>query len=175
VTAPVVVHAAGPWTAGLAATIGVHLPITPARNAMLVSQSAPPLLDEFVSSHELQIYLRQAAKGHIHVGRVGTVDGTFDQRVSGAEIKHLTRAVEILPGLARLRVLRSWSGTLDLTPDHLPVIGVPAAVPGYVVAAGFSGHGFCLAPAVGQAVADLARGATPSVDIAALHPDRFAA
>jgi sarcosine oxidase subunit beta len=174
VTAPVVVHAAGPWTAELAATVGVHLPITPARNAMLVSQSAPPLLGEFVSSHELKIYLRQAANGHVHVGAVGTVDGTFDQRVDSAEIRHLARAVDILPGLARLRVLRTWAGTLDLTPDHLPMIGMPAAVPGYVVAAGFSGHGFCLAPAVGRVVAELARGSAPSVDIAALHPDRFA-
>ncbi|HVQ97087.1 MAG TPA: FAD-binding oxidoreductase [Mycobacteriales bacterium] len=175
VTAPVVVHAAGPWTAGLAATAGVHLPIIPARNAILVSESAPPLLAEFVSSHELAVYLRQAAKGQIHVGAVGTVDGTFDQRVSHAELKQLARAVDVLPALARLRVLRTWSGTLDLTPDHLPVIGAPAALAGYIVAAGFSGHGFCLGPAVGAVIADLARGNTPQVDITALHPDRFAA
>lgn len=175
VGAPVVVHAAGPWTAGLAATVGVHLPVVPARNVMLVSEAVPPLLDQFVSTHELKIYLRQAAKGHVHVGGVGAVEGTFDQRVGSAEIQDLARAVDILPALARLRVLRSWSGTLDLTPDHLPVIGIPAAVPGYLVAAGFSGHGFCLAPAVGQVVADLARGGTPAVDVSALHPDRFAA
>jgi sarcosine oxidase, subunit beta len=175
VTAPIVVHAAGPWTAGLAATIGVRLPIVPARNTMLVSQRVPPMLDEFVSSHELKVYLRQAATGHVHVGGVGVVAGTFDQRVSPAEIKELAQAVDILPGLARLRILRSWSGTLDLTPDHLPVLGVPAAVAGYIVAAGFSGHGFCLAPAVGQVIGELALGGTPSIDVTALHPDRFAA
>jgi sarcosine oxidase subunit beta len=175
VAAGVVVHAAGPWTAGLAATIGVRLPIVPARNAILVSQSAPPMLGEFVSSHELNVYLRQAAKGHVHVGGVGVVPDTFDQRVSPAEIKQLAQAVDVLPALARLRILRTWSGTLDLTPDHLPVLGAPAVVAGYIVAAGFSGHGFCLAPAVGQVIGELARGGTPSIDITALHPDRFAA
>jgi sarcosine oxidase subunit beta len=174
VTAPVAVHAAGPWTSALAATIGVHLPLTPARNAMLVSQSVPPMIDEFVSSHELKVYLRQARKGQIHVGGVFTVDDTFDQRVTRPEIAHLARAVEIMPGLARLRILRTWSGTLDLTPDHLPVLGAPSAVDGYVVAAGFSGHGFCLAPAVGRTVSELVRANATSVDITALHPDRFA-
>jgi sarcosine oxidase subunit beta len=153
----VAVHAAGPWTAALAASIGVHLPITPARNAMLVSEPVPPMIDAFVSSHELAVYLRQARKGQLHVGGVFTVGGTFDQRVSAPEIGQLAKAVEILPALGKLRILRSWAGTLDLTPDHLPVLGKPAAVEGYVVAAGFSGHGFCLAPAAGRAICGLAQ------------------
>jgi sarcosine oxidase, subunit beta len=174
VIAPVTVHAAGPWTAALAATIGIRLPITPARNAMLVSQAVPPMVDAFVSSHELKVYLRQARKGQIHVGGVFTVGDTFDQRVTRTEIARLARAVEILPALGRLRIMRSWAGTLDLTPDHLPVLGSPSAVRGYLVAAGFSGHGFCLAPAIGHTVSELVRGEATSVDITALHPDRFA-
>jgi sarcosine oxidase subunit beta len=174
VTAPIVVHAAGPWTAALARTVGVELPIVPARNAILVSQRVSPLIDQFVSSHEIEVYLRQARSGHIHVGGVFTTNGTFDQTVTPAELARLARAVEILPDLARQSILRSWSGTLDLTPDHLPVLGAPSSLPGYVVAAGFSGHGFCLAPAVGQAIARLARGEAPEVDLSALRPDRFA-
>jgi sarcosine oxidase subunit beta len=175
VTAPVVVHAAGPWTPALAETVGVMLPIIPARNAILVSQRVSPMIDQFISSHEIQVYLRQARAGHIHVGGVFTVDGTFDQTVTPAELARLARAVEILPALARLPILRSWSGTLDLTPDHLPVLGAPSGIDGYFVAAGFSGHGFCLAPAVGQAIGRLVRGEDPDVDLGALHPDRFAA
>lgn len=175
VEAPTVVHAGGPWTAELAATIGVRLPLTPARNAMLVSQGAPPLLAEFVSSHELKVYLRQARAGQVHVGGVFTVDGTFDQRVTHEEITHLARAVEILPGLRRLRILRTWAGTLDLTPDHVPLLGTPAGVGGYLVAAGFSGHGFCLGPVIGRTVAELVTGEPTSVDVTDLHPDRFLA
>jgi sarcosine oxidase subunit beta len=82
--------------------------------------------------------------------------------------------VEIVPALGRLRILRTWSGTLDVTPDHLPVLGTPRGAEGYVVAAGFSGHGFCLAPAIGRTVSELVRGTATSVDVTALRPDRFA-
>jgi sarcosine oxidase subunit beta len=42
------------------------------------------------------------------------------------------------------------------------------------VAAGFSGHGFCLGPAVGRVLSELVTGVTPCVDVTSLHPDRFA-
>jgi sarcosine oxidase, subunit beta len=169
-----VIHAAGAWTSRLAATVGVHLPLVPARNAMLVTQPIPPLFGEFVSSHELQVYIRQARKGHVHIGGVFTVADTFDQTVTRPEIDHLSRARDILPALDEMSILRTWSGTLDITPDHLPLIGRPAHLDGYVVAAGFSGHGFCLGPVVGKMISELVVDGSPSIDLAATHPDRFA-
>jgi sarcosine oxidase subunit beta len=170
---PLVVHAAGPWTRELAAPLGVALPLTPARNAILVTQTEPPLFGEFVSAHEVGVYVRQAAKGQLHVGGVFTVDDTFDQRVSTGELERLARVVELIPALRRSKVLRSWSGTLDLTPDHLPIIGRPDGIEGYLVAAGFSGHGFCLGPVVGRVIADLALDRQPIVDVTSLSPNRF--
>ncbi len=169
-----IVHAAGAWASELAATVGVHLPLMPARNTMLVTQPVRPLFDEFVSSHELQVYIRQARKGHIHVGGVFTVDDTFDQAVSRTEIEHLSRACDMLPALQGLSILRAWSGTLDITPDHLPVIGRPSRLDGYVVAAGFSGHGFCLGPIVGKLISEMIVDGSSSIDISSTHPDRFA-
>jgi glycine/D-amino acid oxidase-like deaminating enzyme len=167
---PLVVHAAGPWTPDLAP---VALPIVPARNAILVTQAEPPLFGEFVSAHEVGVYVRQAAKGHLHVGGVFTVEDTFDQRVSTGELARLARVVELVPALGRVKVLRAWSGTLDRTPDHLPVIGRTDGIEGYLVAAGFSGHGFCLGPVVGRVIADLALGLPPVVDVTSLSPNRF--
>lgn len=171
---PVVVHAAGPWTRALAAEAGVDLPIEPARNSMFVTQAAPPLLGEFVSSHEVGVYLRQAARGHIHVGAVHTTAQTFDQAVSAGELESMARAVEILPALKEMNVLRSWAGTLDRTPDHLPIIGAAPPLDGYFVAAGFSGHGFCLGPAVGELLASLVSAEPARVDVTSLSPRRFA-
>lgn len=171
---PAVVHAAGPWTRRLAAGIGVDLPITPARNTMFVTQAVAPVLPEFVSSHEVGVYLRQAAQGHIHVGGVFTTAGTFDQSVPAGDLTRLARAVEILPALSAMKVLRSWAGTLDMTPDHLPVIGAVPEVAGYFAAAGFSGHGFCLGPAVGELLSNLVCAEPPRVDPAPLSPQRFA-
>jgi sarcosine oxidase subunit beta len=168
-----VVHAAGPWTGELAAALGIEMPLVPARNAKFVTQATGHVHDPFVSSHELQVYLRQARAGHIHVGGVFTVDGTFDQRVSSAELRALARAADILPALRTMNVLRSWAGTLDLTPDHLPIVGAPRGIDGYLMAAGFSGHGFCLGPVVGRIMSDLVIDGRTGDDIAALHPDRF--
>ena len=59
--------------------------------------------------------------------------------------------------------------------DHNALIGASAAVPGFVYATGFSGHGFLQAPAVGEVVRDLVLGRSPVVDVGPLSVDRFGA
>jgi sarcosine oxidase subunit beta len=81
----------------------------------------------------------------------------------------------VLPIAGHANVSRTWTGLVDLTPDALPVIDAPASVGGLVVAAGFSGHGFCLGPISGLLCADLAIGRTPRHDLAAFRLARFQA
>lgn len=173
VTTPHVIHAAGAWSRGLASGLGVDLPIVPARNVLMLTEPLPPMFDAFISSHEKQVYLRQARKGHVHIGGVFDVRDTFDQTVTTEELEKLARATEIVPSLANASVLRSWGGTIDFTPDHKPLIGTVDAVPGYIVAAGFSGHGFCLGPVVGECVANLILGRPSTADLGDLAPGRF--
>jgi glycine/D-amino acid oxidase-like deaminating enzyme len=68
---------------------------------------------------------------------------------------------------------RAWEGWIDLTPDALPVLDAPASVAGLVVAAGFSGHGFCLGPISGLLCADLALARAPRHDLTAFRLARF--
>ena len=70
----------------------------------------------------------------------------------------LERLRERFPDAGAAAIVRSWAGQIDVLPDALPVIDRPDAVPGLVVATGFSGHGFGLGPAVGRHVAALAAG-----------------
>ena len=77
----------------------------------------------------------------------------------------------MLPIVKTVRVHRSWGGLIDLTPDALPVIDAP--LPGLVVAAGFSGHGFCLGPVSGQLCTDLALGREPRHALGAFRLNRF--
>ncbi|HBR96336.1 MAG TPA: D-amino-acid oxidase, partial [Gammaproteobacteria bacterium] len=58
----------------------------------------------------------------------------------------------------------AWAGLIDVTPDSLPVIDRVSALPGLVVATGFSGHGFGTGPAAGQLAADLIAEVPPIVD-----------
>jgi sarcosine oxidase subunit beta len=61
-----------------------------------------------------------------------------------------------------------------MTPDHDGLLGEAAEVGRFLYAAGFSGHGFLQAPAVGEVVRDLVLGVAPALDVSPLHADRFA-
>ena len=78
------------------------------------------------------------------------------------------RVAAVLPIAGQVPIARAWGGLIDLTPDALPVIDAPAHPSGLVIAAGFSGHGFCLGPVSGLLCADLALGRTPRHDLSAL-------
>jgi glycine/D-amino acid oxidase-like deaminating enzyme len=82
----------------------------------------------------------------------------------------LSGMTALYPALGRLKVANSWGGLIDSTPDGIPVISGVQSIPGYYIAAGFSGHGFGIGPAAGQLAADLIRGDTPIVDP---HPYRY--
>lgn len=84
------------------------------------------------------------------------------------------RAAELLPDLGALPVQAAWGGYIDSTPDGVPVIGEIASMPGFVLAAGFSGHGFGIAPGAGELIADLVTGAPTKVEAAQYRPERFA-
>src|SRR4051812_9765454 len=83
------------------------------------------------------------------------------------------RAVDLLPPLREARIANTWAGYIDSTPDGVPGIGEVPQVPGFILAAGFSGHGFGIGPGAGHLIADLAAGADPIVDPAPYRPERF--
>jgi glycine/D-amino acid oxidase-like deaminating enzyme len=84
-----------------------------------------------------------------------------------------SRAVELLPALREASIANAWAGFVDSTPDGVPGIGEVPEVPGLVLAAGFSGHGFGIGPGSGHLVADLVTGAAPIFDPAPYRPGRF--
>jgi glycine/D-amino acid oxidase-like deaminating enzyme len=83
------------------------------------------------------------------------------------------RAIQLLPVLRDTRVLNAWAGYVDCTYDGVPAIGEVPEVPGFILAAGFSGHGFGIGPGAGHLVADLVTGANPIVDPKPFDPGRF--
>jgi glycine/D-amino acid oxidase-like deaminating enzyme len=83
------------------------------------------------------------------------------------------RAVDLLPALREARIANTWAGYIDSTPDGVPGIGELPQVPGLILAAGFSGHGFCIGPGAGHLIADLVTGVEPIFDPAPFDPERF--
>ncbi len=86
----------------------------------------------------------------------------------------LTKLQQAFPGFRNSRILQMWSGYIDVMPDALPVMDRVNACPGLFIATGFSGHGFGIGPAVGEAMAQLIEGRAPSVDLTPFRLSRFA-
>lgn len=83
------------------------------------------------------------------------------------------RACALLPEFKNTQIGNVWAGFIDSTPDGVPAIGEIPAIPGFILAAGFSGHGFGIGPGAGHLVADLITGSEPIVDPKPYHPDRL--
>ena len=103
--------------------------------------------------------------------RVRILDPAPD--MGAARLTH-ERAIALFPSLQGRAVQAVWAGYVDTTPDGVPGIGEVASLPGFMLAAGFSGHGFGIGPGAGHLIADLVSGATPIVDPQPLHPRRLA-
>lgn len=72
-----------------------------------------------------------------------------------------------------IAVERAWGGLIDTSPDLVPVISRVETLPGYVIAAGFSGHGFAIGPGAGRLVSEIVLNETPMTDISPYRPSRF--
>lgn len=83
------------------------------------------------------------------------------------------RAQKLLPELAKFPIANRWAGYIDSTPDGVPAIGEIEAVPGFILAAGFSGHGFGIGPGAGHIIADVITGRPPLVDPTPYRPERL--
>jgi glycine/D-amino acid oxidase-like deaminating enzyme len=86
----------------------------------------------------------------------------------------LAELQRVLPSLPPLGVATSWAGYIDAAPDLVPVLGEVPHVAGFVLATGFSGHGFAMGPIAGRLVSELVLDGKPSLDISGFRFSRFA-
>jgi len=168
VRARVTVLAAGAWSTPLAATVGVELPVEPARGQIALLESMPPLVRHFVLRGDHYMVPRE--DGRMLVGstveRVG-----FDAAPTAAGVAGMLAGVlAMLPGAQAARFVTAWAGLRPDTPDHLPYLGW--AREGLIVACGHFRSGILLGPMTGRAVAALALGRAPEFDLAPFAPGR---
>ena len=86
-----------------------------------------------------------------------------------------SRACDLMPSMRQMPISDVWAGYIDSTPDGVPAIGEIESIPGFVLAAGFSGHGFGIGPGAGHLIADLITGKPPIVDPRPYRPERLSA
>lgn len=183
IVAPAVVNAAGPWAPSLASAVGVALPIEPSRHPVCVFRrppdfgAAPVIYVDFVN----QFYMRPETGELCLVGSIDPGDAAHradpDGYNTGVDLDTIAdfagRASRRYPALAHGVSRGGWAGIYDVTPDWHPVLDAIEELPGLFVAAGFSGHGFKLCPAVGRMMAGLVAEGRREGGLDFFRADRF--
>ena len=170
--ADAVVVAAGAETKALLATIGVEVPIEREDRYLFFSEPIRErLLEPLVVAPELAFAAKQLADGRVLASDLtARGDAETGRERWRATIRSATDT--LLPQLTHVSYPLLVRGVYDVTPDHQPILG-PVADDVHV-AAGFSGHGFMISPAVARIVADAVEGVRdPVLDV--LGAERFAA
>ena len=172
-----VVNAAGPWAGEVGKLVGIDLPITPLRRQIFVTDPVAGLDRDFPLTVEMATgFYFHRESGGVLMGMADPTDKPgFDDSVNWKFLPTIVeRALDRMPALEKANVKTGWAGFYEDTPDKHPILGHVAAVPGFVSAAGFSGHGLMHAPAAGEAIAELIVDGKTTLDISALSYARFA-
>ncbi|HVJ17540.1 MAG TPA: FAD-binding oxidoreductase [Polyangiaceae bacterium] len=151
----IVLNACGAFSPHVADMVGVKLPTRPHRHEICASEALKPWLLPLVADLSNGLYFSQSMRGEI-------VGGISNERVPAGESQessarflalYARAVVKLIPRLSALKVVRQWAGLYDLSPDATPIVGAVDEVPGFYLASGFMGHGFMMAPIIGQLLA----------------------
>jgi sarcosine oxidase subunit beta len=173
-----VICAAGAWSAQIGDMVGVHLPVRPVRRqlAFTTPLTPPAPTIPFTIDFSSTAYFHNSDDGLL----LGLADPDQPDGFDTTWTSHwlgLFRAAarRAAPALADMEVAGGWAGLYEVTPDHNALIGRAGEPGNFLYATGFSGHGLCQAPAVGEIVRDLYLDRTPFVDVSPFTADRFTA
>lgn len=176
--ADTVVVAAGYDSRKILGTVGIDIPMAQAMIECLVTEAEPHMFDQMLGTAEADFYGHQTKHGSFVFG--GTSGFEAVNKDNGTPIcSSMTASCECrgimkyFPALADAKIVRTWSGWVDQVQDGVPVLGNVSEVPGLVLAAGFCGHGFGIAPGVAYNIAELITTGTSPVDMHELRYDRF--
>ncbi len=176
ISAPVIVNAGGPYAPSIGRMIGVPIPVKPLRRQIFITtpfhltNHSIPLTIDFHRGW----YFRREGDGLL-------LSGPLDAEPSfnlGTDYEAMAEASENaiyrVPILEKARIARGWAGLYEISPDHHAILGRVPGVEGFILANGFSGHGFQHSPAAGKVISELIMdGNAATIDISSLSIERF--
>jgi sarcosine oxidase subunit beta len=159
-----VVSATAGWSSLVGRLVGLRLPITTHILQAFVTEPVKPFLDVIIVSSQLHVYVSQTDRGEFLIGAeiepYTTYRGTGTLSFLEYSAAH---TIDLFPQLERTKVLRTWTGLCDLSPDYSPILG-KTEIENFHVSAGWGTYGFKAAPIVGVTMAELvASGRTPDL------------
>lgn len=165
--------AAAGHTSVVLAHAGLRLPLESFPLQALVSEPVKPVFPCVVMSNAVHAYISQSDKGELVIG-AGTDQYTSYSQQGGLHITtHTLDAIcELFPQFRRMRMMRSWGGIVDVTPDRSPIIG-RTPVDGLYVNCGWGTGGFKATPGSAHVFAHTLATGSPHPINAPFTLDRF--
>lgn len=181
--AELLLNTAGAWGKQIAEQFGEPVPLRARGPQMGVTEPLPhrvlPVVGIWTRTAGEGAYLRQVERGNIVFGgaaeRIEVTLESGHAKADPARLPGQLRAVvRLLPSIANIAVIRTWSGCEGYLEDDLPVMSPSSTTPGLFHAFGFCGHGFQLGPGVGDAMAELIATGQCETPLDDFHINRFA-
>ena len=157
----------------VAAMAGMRLPIESHILQAFVTEGLKPVIDHVISFGMGHFYISQSDKGGLVFG--GDLDfyASYAARGNLPMVEHVMEAgMTLMPMIGRAKVLRSWGGIMDMSPDGSPIIDM-APIAGLFVNCGWNYGGFKAVPASGWCLAHLMAKGEPHPVAARYRLDRF--
>ena len=176
-----VLVAAGYESREILATVGVDVPMHQELLECLVTEAEPHMFNQMLGTAEADFYGHQTEHGSfVFGGSSGLELNNKDIGVKNSPSNTSITApcicrgiMKYFPSLEDAKIVRTWAGYVDTSQDGVPVLGEVDEVPGLIIACAFTGHGFGIAPAVGEQLAMLITDGTTAIDLSPLRYDRF--
>ena len=171
--APLVCIAVAGHSSVLAQKAGFTLPIHSTCLQAMVTEPVKPLIDTVLVSAAIHVYVSQTGRGEVVIGGGADVFNSYAQRGGLPVLEaNAQAAVELFPCLSRLRVMRQWAGTVDISPDTSPVMGT-TPIQGLFISAGWGTGGYKAIPAGGETMAWTIANGKPHALIESFGLNRF--
>ena len=176
ISTPIVVNAGGPFASLIGEMAGVRIPVKPLRRQVFVT--APFHLTDQVIPLTIDFhrgwYFRPEVDGFLLSGPLD-LEPSFNTNIDYEAMAEASEnAIYRVPALEKARIARGWAGLYEISPDNHAILGKVPEVEGFILANGFSGHGFQHSPAVGKVIAELiVEGKSKTIDISPLSIERF--
>ena len=175
VEAGTVINATGPHASEISAMVGLEVPVLPERHQILITEPVNHIQNPMVISFHYHFYCQQTPHGSFIMG-IGdpTEPVSYNIRSSWKFLEDCAAQVTgVLPILKNIRIVRQWAGLYDMSPDRNPIIDEMQGAQGLYTVAGFSGHGFMVAPKTAIIVAQHLCGEKPDIDLHLFSAQRF--
>lgn len=172
---PIVINAAGGYAHEIGLLAGVDIPVYSENHQILATEPIEKMQGPMVMSFSKNIYCQQVPHGAFLMGRSEPgVEKGHQMHSTWQFLDAMAKtAVEILPILGNLRVVRQWGGSYNMSPDRQPIISASDDIKGFYMACGFSGHGFMLAPMTGLLLSEIIFDEPTTLDVETLKLSRF--